>query len=708
MTGTEIDLTGCDLEQIHIPGSIQPHGVMLVLDAETMTVGHVAGDVEGRLGLVDWIDTSLDDIIGRTLAQSVRVMAEGGLSGLIGRLARLDQTFDVSLQSAGKFILIEFEPAPKVETSASATLSALELAALGFSRATSLRQICDAAAAAFRNLTGFDRVLVYRFLDDEAGEVLAEAKRPDLASFLNHHFPGSDIPRQARALYVRNLVRVIPDAAYAPSPLRPAWKDETPLDMSNASLRSVSPVHLQYLHNMGVAASASVSIIKDDVLWGLIACHHETPRAITYDARVACRALASGFAARIKAREDAEGYRERIRLRGFEEDIVGLLSREGGLENVLANHTRELRRAMKADGVAVLRGSELIADGVRPSDDAIRGIASWIARRADDPVFSTARLSSVFVAAEAFQAQASGLLSLVISSEEPWLILWFRVEEVQIVEWAGNPHKDRSLAPGEILSPRASFEVWREAVHGRSRRWTLEEVEAAGRLRPAVLAVRQNRRIRELNLRLSETIAEKDLLLEQKEFLIGEVNHRVQNSLQLVSGFLGLQASGSEDDAFRELVEEARRRIQAVALVHRRLYRGDALELVDGARYLEELCEDSVGSMGPEWSRMLNLDLAPIRLRTDRAVSVGLVLTELMINANKYAYDGAAGPLEVQMIEDRNRMRLVVRDQGRGRTGTRKGFGSRMMEALVRQLGGDLTFEDAAPGLRAVLVAPLE
>ncbi len=708
MSGTEVDVTGCDLEPIHIPGLIQPFGLMLVLDTATMMVRHVAGDVEGRLGVTDWLGQPLQAVIGAPLADSAIAMASACNSGFVGGLSAPDGDYDVSLQFSGPYSLIELEPSPRIDVPASKALSALELAGHNFSRAATLRDLCEEAAIAFRDLTGFDRVMVYRFLDDDAGSVLAEAKRPDLGSFLNHHFPGSDIPRQARELYVRNLIRVIPDATYAPVVLRPAWTGDVPLDLSDASLRSVSPIHLQYLRNMGVTASASVSIVKDGVLWGLIACHNMTPRRISYDVRVACRTLASSLSARIKAREDAESYRDRLRLRGFEEDIVALLSRDGGLEEALSNHARELLRMMMADGVAVLHGGDLVMDGVHPSEDAVRKLANWVERRSDEPVFSTDRLSSLFVEAEAYQAVASGLLSLVLSGDETWMILWFRAEEVEIVEWAGNPHKDRSLNPGETLSPRASFEAWREAVHGRSRRWTLEEVAAATRLRPAVLTVRQTRRIRDLNLRLNETIADKDLLLEQKEFLIGEVNHRVQNSLQLVSGFLGMQATETEDAEFQAMVDEARRRIQAVALVHRRLYRGDQLELVDAARYLGELCEESVSSMGPKWADMLVLDLAPIRMRTNRAVTVGLLLTELMINANKYAYGGAPGPLEIRLIEDRNRMRLVVADRGKGRTGTRKGFGSRMMDAMVRQLGGELNYEDAAPGLRATLVAPVE
>src|SRR5690606_33836125 len=199
-------------------------------------------------------------------------------------------------------------------------LSRLDQAAAAFERAPGVKALAALAAEEFRSLTGFDRVMIYRFLDDEAGCVLAEARPPEMPSFLNHHFPATDIPRQARALYVRNVVRVIPDVGYTPQPLRPA-REGPPLDLSDSVLRSVSPVHMQYLRNMGVGASASISILADGVLWGLIACHHATPKLMTHEVRIAAAALARGLARQIKAKDEADVYRERVRLRGLEDEL---------------------------------------------------------------------------------------------------------------------------------------------------------------------------------------------------------------------------------------------------------------------------------------------------------------------------------------------------------------------------------------------------
>ncbi|MFC5069087.1 histidine kinase dimerization/phosphoacceptor domain -containing protein [Flaviflagellibacter deserti] len=704
-----IDTTLCDREPIHIPGSIQPHGLLLVADLGGLVVRHGAGDIEGRLGRQKWLGASLVDLIGGEMADRAAGVASLDTSpGFLGRILLANVAFDVSAHLSHGQLVVELEPTPD-QVTASAILSRLEAAAGALEKALTLNELCQVAALEFRRLTGYSRVMIYHFLENDAGVVLGEDRAPGQPSFMNHHFPASDIPKQARALYIRNLVRVIPDVSYEPAPLRPTLSPDETLDMSDCILRSVSSVHIQYLRNMGVAASASISIVKDGVLWGLVACHNETPLAISYDVRAASRALAGSLARQIKAREETDAYRERVRLRSFEDDIVSLLSREGSLDSAISNHLAELMRMLNADGVAVLRSQDLVVGGRCPPEEEVRAIGAWATDKAVETTFATERLSEVYPGKLEAAPLASGLLAITLSASEPWLVLWFRAEHIKTVEWAGNPQKDITTGPGGVLNPRASFEAWKETVRGRARRWTLPEVEAAGRLRVAVTGVWQNRRMRDLNRQLLATLDEKDVLIRQKEFLIGEVNHRVQNSLQLVSSFLSLQARASNDPALQSAIDEARRRLAAVSLVHRRLYRADQVEAVDVARYIEELTRDLVASMGDEWAPHITLDLSPVMLPPDRTVGLGLVLTELIINANKYAYGGQPGPLRITLAEDRADFRLTVADQGGGRApnSNRRGFGSRMMDALVTQLGGDLGYEDAKPGLRAVLKAPI-
>ncbi|MEW5687457.1 MAG: histidine kinase dimerization/phosphoacceptor domain -containing protein [Pseudomonadota bacterium] len=704
-----LDLDACAREPIHIPGAIQPHGAMLIADRTTQEISHAAGDVARLLGRPTWLGRTLGEVLGDPLAERIALATHSGVAGgYAGRFEGGALPLDVSAHLDGERLIVEVEPGLPTPLSAASLLGQLESAAAAFERTPNLRALCDRAAIEFRRLTGFDRVMIYRFLDDDAGAVLAEDLAEGMPSFMNHHFPGSDIPAQARALYVRNLVRVIPDIAYAPAPLSPAWTGPEPLDMSDCALRSVSPVHMQYMRNMGVGASASVSIVKDGLLWGLIACHHREPRLLPFDVRAGARALAGGLARQIRAKEEAESYRERIRLRGLEDEIVARFAGAGGLEANLKKGAAELQRAMGADGVAVVSGGAVHFAGAHPDEAAVRDLADWALRQGPEPVVSD-RLSEIYPPAAAFQHEASGLLALTVSSDEPFQVLWFRAEQVQVVEWAGNPHKAMSVGPGESLTPRSSFEAWRETVRGRSRRWTLAETDAALRLREGLIGARGHRRLLDLNLRLTEAIGEKDDLLQQKELLIKEVNHRIQNSLQLVSSFLGLQSRDIKDPTLNVAFEEARRRLQAVALVHRRLYRADQIETIELARYLEELVGDMNDSLGKEWAGKITVDAHPVLVPTDRAVTLGLVVTELVINANKYAYDGAPGPIAVTLEEHNDKLRIVVADHGRGKHGevSGSGFGSRMIAAMVRQLRAELTFADNKPGLRAILTAPV-
>jgi light-regulated signal transduction histidine kinase (bacteriophytochrome) len=698
-----VDLTACDREPIHIPGAIQPHGLLLVADAATLTVVAGAGNIEGRLA-PDWLGAPLDVLVKQDVAALLAVEGEARTMGGLPTQGTAER-FSVVVHRAGERLLVELEPVLTEPAGAGAVLGWLDAAASGFERASDLQALCERAAIAFRSLTGFDRVMIYRFLDDEAGRVVAEDRAPELHGFLHHHFPASDIPVQARALYVRNRTRAIPDITYVPAPLRPEGFAQ--LDLSDVGLRSVSPIHIQYLHNMGVAASASISIVKDGLLWGLIACHNYSPRALPYDVRTTAATLASGLARQIRAKEEAETYRERLRLHAAEATLTPRLAVDQTLRRTVEGASDELRHMFAADGFAFVQGRVVDTYGLCPDQGEVSDIARWSRARGALEPFATHELSALLPSARAWTAEASGVLAMPLADDGATL-LWFRAELVEEVEWAGNPHKAVTLAPGEILSPRASFESWTETVRGRSRRWTLEEVAAAQRLRRAFAEAHRNQKLLVLNRDLQRALADKDGLIAQKDILMKEVNHRVQNSLQLVSAFLRLQAKAAGDPVVADHLAEAQARLSAVALVHRRLYRDDQVENVDLARYLEELVGDMKGSLGAEWAAQIRLDLAPILMPTDRAVNIGLILTELVINASKYAYAGAVGPIAIALEQHRTRLRLIVADEGRGKSGTGQGFGSRMMDAMVDRLSGEIDFADNAPGLRVILTAPIE
>jgi len=697
-----VDLTNCDLEPIHIPGSIQPFGAMLIADPASGTV----------VGFAGVADTS---VLGRPLGVLIGQDAPGIAAGLpVTGISVLGQvTFDGSRRDAiayasGAHLVIELTLIDDNINLDAQFLAQLEALGASLDRSTTLADLSDQAARIFQRLTGYSRVMVYRFVDDDAGVVLGESIDDASSSFMNHHFPATDIPRQARALYVRNKVRVIPDVHYLPSPIVSGRGDLTAIDLSDSTLRSVSPIHIQYLKNMGVAASASMSIVQDGTLWGLIACHHHEPRGLSLTTRLACQAMASSLARQVKARDESELYRERIKLRAQEDGILTRLGADSSLTELFARSGKELANLLQADGFAALQGGEVYSAGKCPDVLEIRAIADYVRKPASLKPVATRQLEKELPEAAGFRDTASGLLAVTMSTEVPTILLWFRAEQLQTVKWAGNPHKDVAFEPGTALMPRASFEAWSESVSGRARDWTLAEIESAGRIVKLMLEARNNSRIRQLNSELTTTLRENESLIQQKDFLLREVNHRVQNSLSLVAAFLRMQGRNAGDEAKAEL-EQAERRLTAVGLAHRRLYQDDSVEILDLSRYLTELIDELLNAMDARWRGQLALDLAPMLIGTDRAVSVGLIVNELITNVTKYAYEGQPGPLLIRLDQHRETLRLTVADRGRGYSGKTQGtgFGSRMLANLVQQLGGSIDYEDNLPGARTVVTAAI-
>ena len=701
-------LTDCDREPIHIPGSIQPHGVLLVVDRQSRRVTQAAGQISERLGTPDWEDQPLEALLGAALTAAI--LSEESVLPRNVTPPGATEAFDVQVSQTEGKLLVELEPAATPEMMAT-LLPRLEAGAKRFEQAEDMQTLLNIAACEFRRLTGYDRVMVYRFLEDEAGKVVADDMAPGHSSFLNHHFPASDIPAQARALYVRNLVRVIPDALYTPAPLQPVRTADQPLDMSDCSLRSVSPVHLRYLKNMGVAASASFSIVKDGQLWGLIACHHFSPRALPLDVRNGGRALCGALSRQIRAREDVSIYREKLRLQSFEDKISADLRAAPALEAFLPEQLPLIADMLDADGVALISGTTLLRHGRCPEATEIDRLADLALAQARGQIFATDRLSPADPPGDGYGQSATGLLALILSEEARWMLLCFRADVLQTINWAGNPHKAVSASATGGLNPRASFQSWSEQVRGGARPWSPAEKKAVQRLGGLIRTAWQTRRIHDLNTDLLRTVKEKEALLKQREFLLGEVNHRVQNSLTIISGFLSMQARASSEQPIKDALAEARHRVTAVALVHRRLYDADQVQSVDAARYVDDLLDDLLRTVDPGWALALRRSLTAITVPVDRAINLGLILTELFINATKYAYDGATGPVTVTLWREADTLKLTLADAGRGYGGGAPssvgGFGSRMVAVLLEALKGTLDLRDNRPGLCATLSIPL-
>jgi light-regulated signal transduction histidine kinase (bacteriophytochrome) len=714
MSETIINLRQCDVEPIHVPGSIQPHGIVLVAEVGSLRILQVAGETDRILGLsIDTIrNHTIAELLGShtaTLVASAQVTSE---PAYLGSVAVAGAKLCLTAHDRDGVRILEIEPSSPFTQSAAGVLAQARESAALFDRALDLTELLQSAAREARRLTGFDRVMIYRFLRDGSGSVVAEDRAEALRPFLNHRYPASDIPKQARELYLKNLIRVIPDVSYAPAPLIPSLNPvtKTPLDMSDCTLRSISPIHVQYLKNMNVAASMSVSIVVDGALWGLVAFHHMAPKLVPYELREMCKHLGEILSQQIKAREDAEAHRQMLYLAARREKILGVLSKAGAIDLALLEHLPELKSVIPADGAAVLFGDGAAATHRAPSQTQVRELVGWLLDTARSGVFETSSLVRQYAPAVGYAREASGLLATIVSREEPLVLLWFRSEQLETINWAGNPHKpaEPGMAIGE-LNPRKSFEIWKETVHNQSEPWSTAEVDAARNLGRSIFELLQKQKLTELNARLCRSLSDKEALLLQKDLLMQEVNHRVQNGLQLVNAMLTLQAEEAGDEQVRAQFGFATDRIMAIAMVHRRLWQTDHIQSVDFVSYIQDLRDGLVETWGPEWGDQVTVHGQRILVSTDNAVVLALVIIELLTNAVKYAYGGRPGPIDVSIEQSPLGLHVAVKDQGVGipAVHSRQGLGSRLTRSLVDELNGELKVDSSTQGTSIVISVPL-
>jgi chemotaxis family two-component system sensor kinase Cph1 len=372
----EVDLTTCDREPIHIPGSIQPHGVLIVADRQGLVTEQVAGDARSLIGmdaeqafgqpLSAILDADSGAFVAARLGVPSTFVAPVMRLGVRSRQGSVE--LDLTIHATDRTVIVELEPARRTQTSSGDPIAQLKTLMSAVQLTASVEECCAAAAVATRAATGFDRAMVYRFLPDGSGVVAAEDAAAGLESFLGLHYPASDIPKQARELYRRNWLRAIPNIDYIAAPLRPPTNRRTqrPVDMSHCDLRSVSPIHLEYLRNMGVGASLSASIVYQDQLWGMLVLHHYSPRHAPADLRIACETFAQILSLHIEAKEQAEKSVVRFDARCLREELVAELSSAADIGAVLARW--DLERYVGASGAAVYLDGHLRLTGETPAD----------------------------------------------------------------------------------------------------------------------------------------------------------------------------------------------------------------------------------------------------------------------------------------------------------------------------------------------------
>jgi len=528
-----VDLSNCDREPIHVPGAIQPHGLLFAFAGAALHTVSASANVQDVMGV------AVEDLLGAPLAQWFDHASNARLKDALSQATLAAGTpipmqfgqgqataFDGILHSHDGLEFLELEPQSARAGDAHVMAQRTSRSIQRLQAAVTLEDACFAAAREVREITGFDRVKVYRFDADYCGEVIAEDRGDGVDSFLGLHFPASDIPPQARALYTLNPLRIIPDIHYTPVPLIPDRNPATgrPIDLSHALLRSVSPVHLEFMTNMGVAATLCISIRRGPQLWGLIACHNRTPHHVGQDIRQTCAFIGEVLAWQIGVMEEAAITRHSLKGQAIQRCLLADIKQSGDYRAGLTRNGDALLRLVGAGGLCVSSPDGMTLLGKTPPEDAIERLVEWLEQPAGAELFHTDRLSSLFPAAAAYAQVASGLLAVPIDSTPPVRrMLWFRPEVAQTVTWGGNPQKPVTVGPnGDRLHPRESFAAWTEEVRGRALPWAPHEVIAAAEIRALLIDAMLRQELERLNAQLARSNAELEARVSERTRALNE------------------------------------------------------------------------------------------------------------------------------------------------------------------------------------------
>ncbi len=683
----------CAREPIHIPGGIQPHGFLMSVDDHGIVV-----QASRNVALLS--GTEVDAVLGKPLAELIGTGASLVLDALdmleaegiplyAGSIEDPRCTRDgahtysplaIVVHAHQGLRIVELEPA---HGTADVFASMYPLVRTFINRLQGVDDVAGLARLAaeeIHRITGFGRTMVYSFDEEGHGHVIAEAAEPGYATYLDQRFPASDIPAQARALYVRNRIRLIADADYVAEPLVPALHPATckPTDLTFASLRSISPVHVQYMKNMGTWASMSMSIVVRGRLWGLISCHHHTALLPSFEVRTACEHVAQVLSLQVEAKEDHAEADYRLALRRRQTQLLASMANTDDFVESIAGDTEDLLALVGATGAVAVFEGRIARVGDAPDDATIDKLLAWLDTRSEE-VYATDQLAAAWPDAQAcgIGPEASGMLVVSLSRMFRNYVIWFRAEVVRTIRWAGDPRAKLSSLSAS-LSPRESFEAWTQTVRERSAPWRAAELEIAAEFRGALLGI---------VLKRAEELAQLALELgrvnRELEGFSYSVSHDLRAPLRHIVGFADLLRE-LDHSRLSERGKHYVDRIMAQARFGGKLV-DDLLAFSQMGRAalrpqrvdLRALAERLLGEESKDiGTRRLQFQVGALGVVTADPVLIDVVLRNLVANAIKFTgtrgidESGPAAIIELGMIPGDGALAgqdvFYVRDNGVG------------------------------------------
>lgn len=541
----QINLATCDKEPIHIPNKIQCFGFLLAMDKTTLQIVQCSENVVDFIGFphTQVIGQFLTDLIEKSAAEKVQCAIKSSginfatLNPVKLYFKHLDNKFKAVFHIAQGVLVMDVEPALYDEFSYSDFYNNANIIISRFNAQKNMASLCQVATEQIKRITGYDRVMIYQFDKDWNGKVIAESRDEKLYSFLGHRFPASDIPAQARKLYLTNLIRIISNVYYQPSELVPPINPLTNsyLDLSQSFLRSVSPIHIEYMQNMGVAATLTVSIIVEGQLWGLISCHHYAPRLLDYRLRTVVEHISKLFSYHLHLLEDIDDYSFIIEAKDKENALIRQFAQDDDVFATLSKHPDLLLGLNSASGMVILYENNFYKAGIVPERSFVNTLLNWLYIHHLEEIFYTDILSDHLPEALPHTSTASGILAMRLARNTKNFIIWFKPEVIQTIWWGGNPDEKVVVVPEESgyrLSPRKSFEKWEKNVYRQAIAWTKSEIKIAQGMYKSILELlaSHNERLQQQKMALEIQIRERTMEIQAIYEELQVTNEEIRSS----------------------------------------------------------------------------------------------------------------------------------------------------------------------------------
>jgi len=607
--------------------------------------------------------------------------------------------FNLIIKNSANIYLLEFEPCNnKEEFDVQKTIgrSISEILAQ-----SGLHNMLNIAAREIKKIIQYDRVMIYQFGEDGHGEVVAEEKNSDLKPFLGMHYPASDIPKQARELYKINLTRILADVNMECPAIISNQGQDAPLDLTHSVLRAVSPIHIQYLKNMGVAASFSISLISHGELWGLVACHNYSPKFIDYKAREASKLIGQILSPALEYRIGEEENDKFGLLNQSVNTLIKYVEKESDIVSALTANAVTINDVCSGSGAVLVFDNKITSIGLTPNNDEVKEIVKWVINNTQDMLFYTHRFPAIYPAAEKYSNIGSGLFACILSRELSEMILFFKPEQKQSIIWGGNPEKAVEVASdGSLqLSPRKSFDKWTEIVRYSSAKWNQGEIAALINLREQVIyqITRKANEIRQLNERLK-------LAYEELDTFSFTVSHDLRTPLSSIKSYAELLLFTNEnlDDNARKILERINACADKMALLIKEILNYSSytrneikLEKVNMKQLIEDVVTDINESLKPQNLEFVIGETPDI---FGDVVMIGQVFANLVNNAVKYSSRAQNASVKVEGYVSGNETIYTVTDNG---IGIDIKYHNRVFE-LFKRMDNVKDFEGTGVGLAIV------